>query len=55
MKFKKKTKKIKSLIPKNLSINKLNFNPSGLIENTKNKLENYYIKLKKDSDQQALK
>ena len=40
-------KNIQSLVPKNLSLEKLKVNPVNVIEKTKNKIGNFYSNLKK--------
>ena len=44
----KKLKNFKSLVPKNLDLNKFKVNPAGMIENTKSKIGNFYTNLKKE-------
>ncbi len=39
-------KNVKSTIPINIDLTKIN--PFNFVENTKNKLENYYVNLKKE-------
>ena len=39
-------KKIEALVPKNLRLNKLKINPLEVIEDTKNKIGNFYVNLK---------
>ena len=43
---------IQSLVPKNLKLDKLKINPIGVIEDTKNKLGNFYINLKKEREKE---
>mgnify|MGYP001288645358 CR=1 FL=1 len=43
-------KKIKNLFSKNLNLNKLKINPSQVIDNTKNKIEKYYLKKRKEKE-----
>ena len=40
---------IKSLVPKKLDLPSININPIGTIEDTKNKISNFYDNYKKDS------
>ena len=44
----KKLKNFKSLVSKNLNLNKFKVNPAGMIENTKSKIGNFYTNLKKE-------
>ena len=37
-------KKIQSLVPKNLNFRKFKVNPTNVIEDTKNKIGNFYTK-----------
>ncbi len=49
----KKTKgldNIQSLIPKKIKLNKIKVNPLSVIEETKNKLGNFYSNLKKERE-----
>ena len=39
-----------SIFPKNINLTKIN--PFNFVENTKNKLENYYTKLKKEKEKE---
>ena len=56
MSSKKKIKKkrniglrnVQSIVPKNIDLTKIN--PFNFVENTKNKLENYYTNLKKEKE-----
>ena len=41
-------KNINSLVSKNLNLNKLKVNPVSVIEDTKNKIGNFYSNLKKE-------
>ena len=43
-------KSIQSLVPKDLNLNK--FNPTNVIEGTKNKIENFYSNLKKEREKE---
>ena len=43
---------IQSLVPKNLKLDKLKINPIGVIKDTKNKLGNFYINLKKEREKE---
>ena len=52
MKKKIKIPNIKSLIPKNIGLEKIKLNPADLIKNTKDKIENYYTTLKKERDKE---
>ena len=52
MKKKIKISNIKSLIPKNISLEKIKINPTDLIKNTKGKIESYYTNLKKERDKE---
>ena len=52
MRKKIKFTKIKSLIPKNIGLEKIKLNPADLIKNTKDKIENYYTTLKKERDKE---
>ena len=58
--FKKKTKnknivnlkKIKSIIPKNLNLDKFKINPVEIIEDTKNKIGKFYVNHKKKKEKE---
>ena len=39
-------KNLKSLVPKNLNLKKFKVSPTNVIEDTKNKIGNFYAKLK---------
>ena len=39
-------KKLQTLVPKNLNLRKFKVNPTNVIEDTKNKIGNFYTKLK---------
>ena len=43
-------KNVKSTIPINIDLTKIN--PFNFVENTKNKLENYYVNLKKEKEKE---
>ena len=43
-------KKIQNLFSKNLNLNKFKFNPSQVIDNTKNKIEKFYLKKRKEKE-----
>ena len=45
-------KKIKSVIPKNLNLDKLKLNPFNIIEDTKNRIGDYYENYKKEKEMQ---
>ena len=45
-------KNIQSIIPKNLNLSKLKLKPTNIIENTKNKIENFYSNLKKQREKE---
>ena len=45
-------KNIKTLIPKNLNLDKLKVNPLNVIDGTKNKISNFYSKLKKEREKE---
>ena len=45
-------KNIQSLIPKNLNLHKIKMNPLDVIENTKNKIGNFYSNLKKEKEKE---
>ena len=47
-----KLKKIKSLIPKKINLNKFKVNPVKVIEGTKNKIENFYSNIKKEREKE---
>ena len=42
-------------VPKNFDLNKLKINPANIIEDTKSKVGNYYINLKKEWEKQKIK
>ena len=48
-------KGIKSLVSKNFSLKKIKINPSNIIEDTKNKLGNFYENLKKEREKKKRK
>ena len=48
----KNLKKIQSLINKNIKLNEIKINPFSVIEETKNKLGNFYHNLKKERDKE---
>ena len=52
MRKKIKFTKIKSLISKNIGLEKIKLNPADLIKNTKDKIEDYYTTLKKERDKE---
>ena len=45
-------KKIQSLVPKNLNLRKFKVNPTNVIEETKNKIGNFYTKLKLEKEKE---
>jgi len=45
-------KDIQSLIPKKIKLNKIKVNPLSVIEETKNKLGNFYSNLKKEREKE---
>ena len=51
--FKKKNKafkNIQSIVPKGINLEKFKLKPSNVIENTKNKIGNFYSNLKKQRE-----
>ena len=44
--------KIHSLVPKNLNLSKFKVNPVNVIEDTKNKIGNFYTNLKKEREKE---
>ena len=49
-KKKQNLKNLQSLFSKNLKLNKLKVDPTSVIENTKNKIGNFYSNLKKERE-----
>ena len=47
-----KLKKIQSLIPKKINLDKFKVNPVNVIEGTKNKIENFYTNIKKKREKE---
>ena len=45
-------KNIQSLLPKKLNLDKFKVNPVGVIEDTKNKIGNFYSNLKKEKEKE---
>ena len=45
-------KSIQSLVPKDLNLNK--FNPTNVIEGTKNKIGDFYKKIKKEREKEKI-
>ena len=55
---KKKTKaykNIQSLVTKNLNLDKIKVNPVNVIENTKNKIGNFYSNFKKEREKEKIR
>ena len=50
-----KYKKINSLVPKNLNLNKFIVKPTDVIEGTKKKIGNFYINFKKEREKEKKK
>ena len=44
--------KIKSFVPKKINLPKVKINPLSVIEDTKNKIGNFYINLKKEREKE---
>ena len=51
----KALKNIHSLLPKNLGLNKIKINPVNVIEDTKNKIDNFYTNYKKERQKEKKK
>ena len=51
----KSLKNIQSLISKNFSLEKIKINPIGVIEKTKNKIENFAQDIKKNREKRKLR
>ena len=51
----KALKNIHSLLPKNLGLNKIKINPVNVIEDTKNKIDNFYTNFKKERQKEKIK
>ena len=45
-------KKLQSIVPKNLNLRKFKVNPTNVIEETKNKIGNFYTKLKLEREKE---
>ena len=48
-------KNIKSLVPKNINLKKFKVNPIDVIEDTKNKIGNFYSNLKKEIEKEKIR
>ena len=48
-------KNIQSLVPKNLNLKKFKVNPVDVIEDTKNKIGNFYSNLKKEREKEKIR
>ena len=48
-------KSLKSLVPDNLKLKKIKINPVNVIEDTKNKIGNFYTNLKKEREKEKKK
>ena len=48
----KNLKSIQSLVKKNLNLNKFKVSPANVIEDTKKKIGNFYINLKKEREKE---
>ena len=48
-------KRFQNLVPKNLDLKKFKINPTNVIEDTKNKIENFYIRIKKEKEKERTK